>query len=37
MIKLTQPAEDVEDKLSIDNTKAVVPAHIPEQKPEDVK
>lgn len=37
MIKLTQPAEDVEKKLSIDNIKVVVLVDIPEQKLEDVK
>ncbi len=36
MIKLTQHAEDVEEKLSIDNTKVVVPVVIQEQKLEDV-
>ena len=37
MIKLTHSAEDVEDKLSIDNIKVVVHVDIPEQKLEDVK
>jgi hypothetical protein len=36
-IKLTQPAEDVEEKLSTDNTKVAVLVDIPEQKLEDVK
>ena len=36
-IRLTQHAEDVEDKHSTDNTKFVLLVDIPEQKLEDVK
>jgi len=36
-IRLTQYAEDVEEKHSTDNTKFVVLVDIPEQKLEDVK
>lgn len=36
MIRLTPPAEDVEERLSTDNTNLAEPAATLEQKPEDV-